>query len=234
MTNFWQDNYNKRIEEFSNFLFNTNMTQTKASELLDISRGQLSHLLKHERTLNDFIYNRMKYIMENKIPQKTGGIYGIYYNDNLIYIGQTKNFKQRLSGHKTAIKNNVLDNQPFHQSKLNINFLTQKVLYSCETKFLYSPEINRLEELFIRICLPEWNTSISTLSNYKTSQEEKINRLIEAHPTHLKLLQLELLTYELPITEEGHNILKIANNYSLEEITLRAAKIISNNKPRDI
>ena len=60
MTNFWQDNYDKRIKEFSTFLFNTNMTQTKAAELLDISRGQLSHLLKYERTLNDFIYNRMK------------------------------------------------------------------------------------------------------------------------------------------------------------------------------
>lgn len=232
MTNFWQDNYDKRIKEFSTFLFNTNMSQTKAAELLDVSRGQLSHLLKYERTLNDFIYNRMKYIIEKKEPQKVGGIYGIYYKDELVYIGKTKNFKQRFSNHKSAIKNCIQDGQPFHQSKLDIAFLSQKILYSCEKKFLYPQEINRLEEFFIRVCLPEWNTNILTLSAYKETQDEKIQYLVEIHPTHLKLLQYELDNYKLPISEECNILLKKANNYSLEEIVKRATQIISHNKVR--
>lgn len=232
MTNFWQEKYDKRIEEFSNFLSDKNITQTKAAEMLDISRGQLSHLLKYERTLNEFIYDRMKFIMENKVPQKTGGIYGIYYKNNLIYIGQTKNFNNRFYAHKSAIKNCTQDNQPFHQSNLDVNFLAQKILYSCETKFLYPQEINRLEDLFIRICLPEWNTNIATLSAIKKPQEEKINELINLHSIHLNLLQYELTIYNLPITEEGNNILKMANDYSTEEIAFRAEKIISNNKSR--
>lgn len=232
MTKFWQERYDEMIENFINFLSQNNMTQATAAELLDISRGQLSHLLKKERSLNDFIFDRMKYIIAGKEPQRTGGIYGLYYNNEIIYIGQTNNFNHRFSSHKNAIKSFKNDGQPFHQSQIDKNLLIQKILYSCENKFLYPQELSRLEELLIRTILPEWNTNIRTLSSYKTTQEDKVLQLITYHKTHLQLLQHEIMSYNFPITEECNYLLTLANSYSLNDILNKAIKLISNNKPR--
>lgn len=230
MTNFWQERYDEMIENFINFLSQNNMTQITAAELLGVSRGQLSHLLKKERSLNDFIFNRMKYIMAGKNPQRTGGIYGLYYNNEIIYIGQTNNFNHRFSSHKYAIKSFKNDGQPFHHSQIDKNLLVQKILYSCEDKFLYPQELSRLEEFLIRIILPEWNTNIRTLSSYKTTQESKVLQLITYHKTHLQLLQHEIIDYNFPITEECNYLLTCANKYSLNDIMNKAIRLISNNK----
>lgn len=174
----------------------------------------------------------MNYIISGKRPQKTGGIYGLYYKDEIIYIGQTNNFNHRLSTHKSAIKNFCNDKQPFHHSRIDQDLLVQKILYSCENKFLYPQELLRLEELLIRTILPEWNTNIRTLSSHKTTQEDKILQLITYHKIHFQLLQHEIIDYNFPITEECNYLLARANQYSLNDIMNKAIILINNNRAR--
>ena len=228
MTKYWEELSVNKIKTFNQFLNTNNITQTEAAKLLSISKGQLSHILKGERTLNDFIFWRMNYIMDNKKPQVTGGIYGIYYNNILIYIGRTNNFESRFKNHKSLIKSNKIDDSPFHNSGFDITQLSYQVLFDCEQKFLYPKELSRLEELMIRTVLPEWNTDISTLSSKHCLIDEKIKQLVELHNIHLSLLNKEINEYELPITSSGEEVLLKANEYTEEEIEARARRIISN------
>lgn len=235
MTTYWEKLSISRMDEFNKFLQNTNMTQTEAAKLLDISKGQLSHLLKHERTLNDFMFNRIGAVMKGKKPQTTGGIYGIYLKDKLIYIGRTNNFETRFKTHISCIKHTpIRDESPFHLSGIDVNLLSYKILVDCSKKFLYLHELTRLEELLTRIILPEWNTDISTLSAKHIPVEEKIDELIHLHPIHLSLLNKEINDYELPITETGELLLLEANKYTQEEINTRAKIIISHGAIRPV
>lgn len=234
MTNYWKELSNKRINAFNEFLSKNKITQTEASILLGISKGQLSHLLKGDRSLNNFIFNRMGYIIDGKLPQETGGIYGIYYDNQLIYIGRTNNFETRFKTHISNIKNNHNDTCPFHQSNLDVSHLSYKIIIDCNNKPLYIKELSRIEELIIRAVLPEWNTDIASLSNKHCSNEDKINQLVELHDTHLSLLNKEINEYELPITEIGEQILLAANEYSKDEITKKASIIFSHAAIRPI
>lgn len=221
----------RKLNSFINFLNDNNISQIEAANLLDISKGQLTHLLKRERRLNPFIAERMGYIIEGKTPYKSGGIYGLYYDDKIIYIGQTKNFKNRISTHKTMLTNNAFDNQPFHNSNINLEKISSKILFNCEKKFMYLKELLRIEELLIRVILPEWNTNIQTLSTQHCSQEDKIQQLIDLHETHLHLLNTEIQEFSIPVEQEIYTLLGEADNYSAEEIRWRAEIIVSHMKP---
>lgn len=218
----------ERIDNFKSYLDKNQITLTHAAELLGISKGQLSHLLKTERSLSYQMYNRMGEIIKGKRPQTNGGIYGLFYENKLIYIGQTINFSNRWYEHKNRIKHKINDSQPLHSiSQLDVNKIIMKILYNCENTFLYSNEISRLEEMLIRVCLPEWNSNIKTLSAYKIPKKEKIKILADFHQKSIENLSKDLEDWKIKLTETGEEQVYKAINYDKEETLLRATIIVS-------
>ena len=231
MTNFLDEVAEHILYNFEQYLKMNNITLTEAAELLSISKGQLSHLFKKERKLNDLIGHRMIQMTRGKRPNSRGGIYGIYFNDEIIYIGQTVNFKSRWAAHKTAIKNNKNDDQPLHQCGLDINKISFKILFDSSKLKLFPSELNRIESIFISNILPEWNTHLNEIHGHNLSNKEKIQALTQ----HYYIKQQNMLNelneqYSIGITEDGNKELIKTLNYTAQQVLQRAISIVRNTK----
>lgn len=231
MTNFLDEVAEHILYNFEQYLKINNITLTEAAELLSISKGQLSHLFKKERKLNDLIGHRMIQMTRGKRPNSRGGIYGIYFNDEIIYIGQTVNFKSRWAAHKTAIKNNKNDDQPLHQCGLDINKISFKILFDSSKLKLFPSELNRIESIFISNILPEWNTHLNEIHGYNLSNKEKIQTLTQ----HYYIKQQNMLNelneqYSIGITDDGNKELIKTLNYTAQQVLQRAISIVKNTK----
>lgn len=231
MTNFIDEVANHILHDFEIYLQKNNITLTKAAELLSISKGQLSHLLKKERKLNDLIGFRMIQMTEGKRPDSRGGIYGIYFNDEIIYVGKTVNFKNRWAEHKSAIKNNKNDNQPFHRCELDVNELSFRILFDNSKLKLFPSEIDRIESIFISNILPEWNTHLNEIHGHKLSSKEKVQDLIKYYYIRQQNTLSELNEqYSVGLTEDGNTELIKALNYTPQQVLQRAISIVRNTK----
>lgn len=231
MTNFLDEVANNILTNFSIYLEKNNITLTNASELLSISKGQLSHLLKKERKLNYLIGHRMIEMMKGKRPDNRGGIYGIYFNNEIIYIGQTVNFKNRWAAHKSAIKNNKNDDQPLHQCGLNIDHLSFKILFDKSKLKLFPGEVDKIESIFISIILPEWNTHLDLIHGYNLTNKEKVQRIFSNYFIKQQNTLNELNeNYIIGLTEDGNKELTKTLNYNEQEILQRAISIVKNTK----
>lgn len=93
------------------------------------------------------------------------GIYGIYVEDNLYYIGMTmRDFKERFSEHIAAINNKNLINsqQKFLYAQIrtdesNGKEYEFKIIENCGEKKLSKKEVELLEEFAIKIMKPKYN-----------------------------------------------------------------------------
>lgn len=231
MTNFIEKVAEHIINDFKYYIDINNISQSTAANLLDISSGQLSHILKKERRLNDLVGQRMIEITKNKRPEHRGGIYGLYYKDKLIYVGKTVNFKNRWYTHKSSIKNNLQDGQPLHSSNLDVNFLKYKILFDNSKVHIFPHEINRIEAIFIGILLPEWNTDLSTTSHVKLTLNEKVLEMIKYYYTRKENTLLEIKeSFLAGITSDGNKELLDSLNYNNKEIFNKIIAIIKNSK----
>lgn len=231
MTNFIEVVAEHIINDFKYYIDINNISQSTAAELLNISNGQLSHILKKERRLNDLVGERMIQIVKGKRPENRGGIYGLYYKNKLIYVGKTVNFKNRWYAHRTGIKNKTQDNQPIHQADLNINFLEYKILFDNSKVHIFPHEINRIESIFIGILLPEWNTDLNTTSHKKLTLNQKILEMVENYYTRRENTISEMKeSFLAGITPDGNAELLNSLTYSNEEIFNRVIAIIKNSK----
>lgn len=231
MTNFIEEVAEHIINNFKQYIYMNNISQSAAAKLLDISSGQLSHILNKERRLNDLIGTRMIQITKGKRPENRGGIYGLYYKNKLIYIGKTVNFKARWYEHKSNIKNKIQDGQPLHQANLDINFLEYKILFDNSKIHIFPHEINRIENIFIGIILPEWNTDLSTISHKKVTLNEKVLEIVTFYYARRENTLSEIKENFLNgITAEGNKELIDSLSYSDEEIFNRAVTIIKNSR----
>lgn len=231
MTNFLDEVANHILYNFEKYLQKNDITLTKAAELLSISKGQLSHLLKKERKLNNLIGHRMIQMTKGKRPDNRGGIYGIYFNNEIIYIGKTVNFKNRWAAHKSAIKNNKNDDQPLHQCGLDVNKLSFKILFDNSKLNLFPSEVDRIESIFISNILPEWNTHLNGIHGHNLSNKEKIQALAQYYYIKQQNTLNDLNEqYSIGLTEDGNAELIKTLNYTPQQVLQRAISIVRNTK----
>ena len=90
-----------------------------------------------------------------------GGIYGIYFEDILLYVGKTTNdFNNRFSAHKNNI-NNKDRTEKFYQycydNNISSDMLSFKTLFDCKSCPLSSEQIECLETNYINDYHPLYN-----------------------------------------------------------------------------
>lgn len=231
MTNFLDEVAENILDKFSIYIEKNNITLTEAAELLSISKGQLSHLFKRERKLNHIIGRRMLEMIAGKRPDNRGGIYGIYLNNEIIYVGQTVNFNSRWYAHKSAIKNKIKDQQPFHQSELDINNLSFKILFDKSKIKLFPGEVNSIESTFISNILPKYNTHLNSIHGYKLTNKEKIKKIFSYYFIKQKNTLNEFNEcYIIGLTDDGNNELIKTLKYTEQQVLQRAIDIVKNTK----
>lgn len=90
-----------------------------------------------------------------------GGIYGIYYNNELLYVGKTNQpFQTRFSQHKIEIKSNQIHTQFYNycrQKNISINDLILIPLFECNDCPLSNEQLECLETNYINKYKPLCN-----------------------------------------------------------------------------
>lgn len=80
----------------------------------------------------DYICNKCNYQYRTKNNGKYKGVYGIFEGDTCLYVGESQQYKRRISDHKYYIKNPFISSTPNFYTKLqkhrNITF---KILEAC-------------------------------------------------------------------------------------------------------
>lgn len=112
------------------------------------------------------------------------GIYGIYENDVLLYIGQTKYFGRRISQHKYDLKNRpYMLSIDSYLNKIDFNTISFKLLKECSVK-----DLDKYEEDLINLYKPKYNIH----KGGKYHNFDGIDRSKSKRPTSIKVKCIEL------------------------------------------
>ena len=156
-----------------------NETYTEIINDLDNNRDKYNidknYLLVKFDTVQNYLSLIGKEIKDDKIKEKkekdrirdslnTGGIYGIYEDDKIIYIGYTKNFWQRFSCHKNCFNNkknkSVLYSYMRKSKELGHNLKIQPIISIKDMKVkkqITKRDLEAMELAFITLYQPICN-----------------------------------------------------------------------------
>ena len=97
---------------------------------------------------------------------KKSGIYGLIHNDKVVYVGQSKNIRQRLKAHREAEYQFNKQLEKYMEENGRINRSKQMKLYKFLTYhknevmfviFKETEELNKWEEHYITLFKPQYN-----------------------------------------------------------------------------
>ena len=121
-----------------------------------------------------------------------GGIYGIYNQETLLYIGKTTmNFKERFSAHQRKLEDKNSTEEIYQYcrnnniTKVNLSF---KILYDCKDCPLSNEQLECLETNYINKFQPLYNTK-------KLNQVDTIISLQKENFPQLNKQQQEILLF---------------------------------------
>lgn len=123
----------------------------------------------------------------NRAPQLSMiQIYGIYRNNILVYIGQTKDFYSRWMAYKGSVRRGQTKNMPIMRAMVKYGFDAFEFHNLVETETTL--QADRLEELLIACLDPRYNVTrggASTRDKYCVKVRAKISEAIRNRPRHL-------------------------------------------------
>ena len=121
-------------------------------------------------------------------------IYFLYYEDEVIYVGSTKKFKERMDKHRSRLKNGY--KQKIYEFMRDKNLLFENLkTYKFETNLQTKFELTYLEGIYIRLFKPICNEIIAGRSRKEYYKDNK-EQLIEYHREYQKNNKEQISEYQ--------------------------------------
>lgn len=152
---------------------------------------------------------------------QSGGIYCYKQNNNILYVGKTKNFSIRDYQHR----NNYENPTEFEQTLMQCSNIVLDILYDCAMCPLSAEQLDYLETCFIKLLNPKYN--IQKINYTITNIKESLN-IQSIHNNNCNNDAITLSKSDIIILDAIKNNFNKNSTFTKKELIAKITITISN------